>query len=295
MSYSITDFKKEGLRGSYLTTQNALKVIHDSIADFQGNDLEEFGQALNKLARDLIKTYSNLVTLRKNATAVVYYLKRQVKAGKSLPEVKKYSLAKLNEILNQAATKKAAIGGYGAKLILNQSKLMTLSYSSQLREIILKAHQLRRKFTVFIMESRPSLEGYTFAEELANLGIKTHIITDAAIGQFLPEMNMVITGADRIHEKALISKTGTLTLAVLAGLFKIPYYVAAETDKILREYEHAVRFYSQPSREVYVPKNKTIDVTNYYFDSVSLEYVSKIVCEDGIFDIHEFKKWYLEE
>ena len=132
------------------------------------------------------------------------------------------------------------------------------------------------------MESRPSYEGRIFAEELGALGISSHIITDAAAGQVMKEINMVLTGADRVFEDGFISKTGSLPLAVLTKTFKIPFYIAFETDKILQEYEQAIRFYPEDPSEVYSGKKKNVNVLNVYFDSVPLEYVSKVVCEDGL-------------
>lgn len=295
MVYTLDDFKKEGLRGSHRSCNQALKVLQSYIEEYSDSDLVALGEDLNKIARGIIKTYPNMVILRKNVTGVVYYLKRLVKAKKTSEEVKKSSLAKIKEIVKELEAKKKKIGESGTKLILNQSKILTISYSSHLLEIFKQAIKLKRKFTVYCMESRPSLEGQIFAEELGALGISSHIITDAAAGQVMKEINMVLTGADRVFEEGFISKTGSLPLAVLTKTFKIPFYIAFETDKILQEYEQAVRFYPEDPSEVYPGKKKNVNVINVYFDSVPLDYVSKIVCEDGIFSITEFKEWYLEE
>ena len=295
MVYTLDDFKKDGLRGSHRSCNQALKVLQSYIEEYSDSDLIALGEDLNKIARGIIKTYPNMVILRKNVTGVVYYLKRLVKAKKTSDEVKKSSLAKIKEIVKELEAKKKKIGESGTKLILNQSKILTISYSSHLIEIFKQAIKLKRKFTVYCMESRPSLEGRIFAEELGALGISCHIITDAAAGQVMKEINMVLTGADRVFEDGFISKTGSLPLAVLTKTFKIPFYIAFETDKILQEYEQAIRFYPEDPSEVYSGKKKNVDVLNVYFDSVPLEYVSKVVCEDGIFSITEFKEWYLEE
>ena len=295
MAYTLEDFKKEGIKGSYLTCFHALDVLQSYIEDYTDSDLVALGEELNKIARAIIKMYPNMVILRKNVTGVVYYLKRLAKANKSTAELKKTVMAKIKEISKTLTVKQKKIGESGAKLIFSQSKILTISYSSHLIEIFKQAVKLRRKFTVYCMESRPSFEGRTFAEQLAAAGINTHIITDAAAGQVIQEVNMVITGADRVFESGFVSKTGSLPLAVLSKTYKIPYYIAIETDKILYEYEQAVRFYPEDPNQVYTGRKKNLSALNYYFDSVPLDYVSKVVCEDGIFSITEFKKWYLEE
>ncbi len=295
MGYTLDDFKKEGVRGSYLTCNYALKVLQSYIENYEQTDLIALGEDLNKIARGVVKTYPNMVILRKNVTGVVYYLKRLVKADKPAAEVKKFAIAKINEIKKELENKQKKIGESGAKLIFNQSKILTISYSSHLIEIFKQAAKLKRKFTVYCMESRPSLEGRNFAEDVAALGIPCKLITDAAAGQVMKEVNLVLTGADRVFEDGFVSKTGSLPLAVLAQTFKIPYYIAFETDKILLEYEQAIRFYTENPKEVYPGKKKNVSALNVYFDSVPIEYLSKVVCEDGIFSITEFKNRYLEE
>jgi translation initiation factor 2B subunit (eIF-2B alpha/beta/delta family) len=145
------------------------------------------------------------------------------------------------------------------------------------------------------MESRPSFEGRVFAEELSKMGIKVYLITDAAIGHIMPDINMVLTGADRVFETGFVSKSGSYPLALVAEAYKVPLYIAFETDKILKEYEQAIRFYQEDAREIYPGKSTKINVSNLYFDSVPLKFVSKIICEDGIFSINEFEKWYLKD
>lgn len=295
MAYTLKEFKNEGIKGSHLTCINALKILREYIEEYNGSDLIALGEDLNKTVRSIIKTYPNMVILRKNVTSVVYYLKRLVKAKKSAKEVKKHSLAKINEIINDLEQKKKKIGESGTKLIFNQSKIVTLSYSSNLIAIFKQALKLRRKFSVYCLESRPSLEGQVFAEEIGALGVQAQIITDASAGRVMENVNMVLTGADRVYEQGFVSKTGSLPLAVLAKSFQIPLYITFETDKILFEYEQALRFYEESPGEVYPGKKKNVSASNIYFDSVPLEYVSKVICEDGIFSITEFKKWYLEE
>jgi translation initiation factor 2B subunit (eIF-2B alpha/beta/delta family) len=295
MAYTIKDFKEEGILGSYTTCLNALNVLKSEIEEYKAANFELLGENLNKTARLMIKTYPNMVLLRKNVTSVVYYLKRLVKAQKSGQEIKQATIKKIGEIGVELSGKRIKIGESGTKLIQNQSKILTISYSTNLLEIFKQALKLRRKFSVYCLESRPSLEGHVMAEKIAAMGIPVTIIADAAVGQAIQEVNMVLTGADRVFENGFVSKTGSLPLAIMAQTFSTPLYIASETDKILREYEQALRFYQEDAKQIYAHRKKNISVSNVYFDSVPLHYVAKIICEDGIFNTNEFQKWYLEE
>ena len=86
-----------------------------------------------------------------------------------------------------------------------------------------------------------------------------------------------------------------IILAITSKIMQIPFYVAAETDKILKEIDRSIRFYPENPNEIYTGKNRNLSISNFYFEAVSFDYVSKIICEDGVFDTSEFQSWYLED
>jgi eIF-2B alpha/beta/delta-like uncharacterized protein len=294
MKMTFDELRKNFL-GSYIHSINALYVLQEMVDSNKMSDPEKFAQDFNKMGRELIKWQPNQVAIRNRVTTVVYYLKRLIKANKSVDEIKIHTTEKINELIDDARKKQKQIAQIGSKLILNHNKVLTIGYSSNVKEILLAAKKQRRKFEVFCLESRPSFEGRILAEELVNAGVSSHIITDASMGRFMQEVNLVVTGADRIYENAFVNKIGTLPLALTAQKFQIPFYVAVETYKILHEVENAVRFYPQKSDEVYKAKKSSLQVSNYHFESIPLEYVSKVVNEEGIYDTVEFSNWYLEE
>ncbi len=287
-------FANIAFKGSALLTHTILDRLKTSIDHNTAKGAREFSDWLSKIGRQAIKMYPNSVSLRKQVTAVVYYVKRIVKSDSDIKEIRNKTMHRIDELMEQTANAHQKISEAGAKIILNQHKVLTLSYSTVVKNILLKAHRGKRKFTVYCCESRPLYEGRQFAEELANEGIQCVLIADAAVIKTLRVINLVISGADRICEESFVNKIGTLAVAAGATALKIPFYIAAETNKILKDTEFAVRFYPGNPAEVYDGKVKQLNAENYYFESIPLEYVSKIICEEGIFDTQEFKKWYLE-
>ena len=79
-----------------------------------------------------------------------------------------------------------------------------------------------------------------------------------------------------------------------AKYFNIPVYLISETAKILFEQDRAVKFRKRNAVEIYDNKNNDILVDNYYFERIPLLLIDKVICENGIFDTEEFKKWYLK-
>jgi translation initiation factor 2B subunit (eIF-2B alpha/beta/delta family) len=295
MAKNLESLKHDRFSGSFELSQKSLHVLSDYITGMQESNVEKMVTAISKFAKSIIKTQPNMVNIRKKITLIVYHAKRLAKSGKSADEIKQATAQKVKEVLSDAEKKRMKIGSIGSKLILNNTKVMTISSSSMIKEMFLSAHKLGRKFSVCCLESRPQNEGHILAEALSKKGILTTLVTDAMMGQMMSEVNMIICGADRIYESGFVNKSGTLPLAITARTFQVPFYLAAETDKILKEIDRTVRFYPQDPKEIYTGRDKSLTVLNYYFEAVSFDYVNKVICEDGVFDIEEFKSWYLED
>jgi translation initiation factor 2B subunit (eIF-2B alpha/beta/delta family) len=295
LSISIKDVKDDSFSGSFEISQNALYVLLDFIKKNKTTNAEKLVEECNAIGKEIIKSQPNMVNIRRKVSTIIYHMKRLLKSQKSIEDIKKASQSKIEEILKVAESKKKKIGNIGAKLIFNHSKILTISSSSLIKEIFSSAHQLKRKFTVYCLESRPNNEGHALASFLAKKGIPSVLTTDAMMGQVLGEVNMVLSGADRLYESGFVNKTGTLPLAIVSKTYQIPFYIAAETDKILKEIDRSLRFYPQDPKEVYNSKQKNLTISNLYFEAITFDYVSKIICEDGVFDTNEFVNWYLED
>ena len=89
---------------------------------------------------------------------------------------------------------------------------------------------------VLATETRPWLQGARLTTwELARLGIPATLIVDSAAAALMASgrVQCVITGADRIAANGdTANKIGTLSLAVLASNFGVPFYVAAPVSTI---------------------------------------------------------------
>lgn len=295
MKVTLKELKEKNHLGSYVNSINSLYVLQNTIETTNFSNGEEFANDFNKLGRELIKWQPNQVAIRNRVTTVVYYLKRLVKANKSVQEIRTLTIDKIKELIDDTNDKQNKIANFGSKLILNNNGILTIGMSSNVKEILLAARQQRRKFEVYCLESRPLFEGRLLAEQLAQAGIVSHVVSDASMAWSIQRVNMVMTGADRVYENAFVNKMGTLPLALVARASQIPFYIAFETHKIFKEIDNAVRFYPQNSGEVYSSKNKLLQVCNYQFESIPLEYISKVVTEEGIYDTVEFSNWYLEE
>jgi methylthioribose-1-phosphate isomerase len=121
--------------------------------------------------------------------------------------------------------------------------------------------------------------------------IPVTLITDNMVGYVLQKklINKVIVGADRVlADGYVINKIGTLTIAVLAKYFNIPFYVAAPSSTFdLKSKLEEVKIEERNPKEVKkinnfyitVPKVK---VLNPAFDATPPELVTAIITEKAV-------------
>lgn len=137
-----------------------------------------------------------------------------------------------------------AIGAYGAELLqdgarvlthCNAGGLATAGYGTALAPLR-TAHAQGKRLHVLVDETRPFLQGARLtAWELQQANIDQTLITDNMAGYFMQQgqVDCVIVGADRIAANGdVANKIGTYSLAVLARVHGIPFYVAAPISTV---------------------------------------------------------------
>jgi methylthioribose-1-phosphate isomerase len=212
------------------------------------------------------------------------------------------------KIADEDARANHLIGTYGAQLIrdgdvilthCNAGALATVDYGTALG-VIRAAWEQGKKIRVIATETRPKLQGARLtAYELQRDGIPVTLITDNMVGYVMYKrlVDKVIVGADRIVRNAIINKIGTYTIAVLAKEHNIPFYVAA--PKSTFDLAHAsanVIIEQRRSEEVtHIGSQRIapegVNVLNPAFDITPLEYVTAVICEDGVLSKEDLVKF----
>lgn len=159
--------------------------------------------------------------------------------NKSPQQIRAALLAEAQAIHEEDRAACHAIGRYGAELLAdgasvlthcNAGGLATSEYGTAL-SVLFTAQDLGKSVQVFVDETRPLLQGARLtAWELAQRGIDATLICDSMAAQVMKEgrVHAVITGADRVTANGdAANKIGTYSLAVLAMVHEIPFYIAA--------------------------------------------------------------------
>ena len=193
------------------------------------------------------------------------------------------------------------IGRIGAQLVqpgqgilthCNAGGLATAEYGTALA-VMYSALEQGKQFQVFADETRPLLQGARLtAWELQQAGIDVTLICDSMAAQVMREgkIDLVFVGADRIAANGdTANKIGTYSIAVLARVHGIPFYVAAPSSSFdLRIQDGSqIPIEQRDPREITEGLGKVIApqgirVYNPAFDVTPADLIAGIITEKGL-------------
>ncbi|MDR3225578.1 MAG: S-methyl-5-thioribose-1-phosphate isomerase [Clostridiales Family XIII bacterium] len=223
-------------------------------------------------------------------------------AGKPIDEIKALLLRESMEIAREDEEMCEAIGrhaltllhpGMGVLTHCNAGRLATGGIGTATAGIYL-AERAGYGLRIYCDETRPLLQGARLtAFELAASGADTTLICDNMASAIMSEglIDIVFTGCDRVAANGdSANKIGTLSVAVNARHYGIPFYICAPSSTIdpacpsgqnipieeRSEYEVTSMWYEKPM----APEN--IKVRNPAFDVTPANLITGIITENGI-------------
>jgi methylthioribose-1-phosphate isomerase len=213
-------------------------------------------------------------------------------------------LAEARAIHDEDRQQCAAMARFGADLLAdlpdgagilthcNTGALATGGDGTALAVIFELARRGKRPY-VWVDETRPLLQGARLTMwELQQRGIDATLICDSAAAQVMREgsVQAVITGADRIAANGdTANKIGTFSVATLAQVFGIPFYVAAPatTFDLSIASGREIPIEQRPGEEVTNGFDKPtapadVNVYNPAFDVTPAELIAAIITDRGV-------------
>jgi len=193
----------------------------------------------------------------------------------------------------------------------NAGWLALVDYGSALAPVY-AAHHSNKNIRVFVDETRPRSQGARLtAWELHQEGVPHHVIADNAAAYYMSrkQISLCITGADRIACNGdTANKTGTLSRAIAARHFGIPFYIAAPSstfdidcpdgNSIVIEERNADEMLWQtgpdPNGDIHTIRvvNAQSKALNPAFDVTPAELITAFITEKGIFSPNEIQRFY---
>lgn len=188
------------------------------------------------------------------------------------------------ELITALETATGDLVRHARTLIKPGDTLLTHSASSVVIRLFTELAAEGFEFSVICTQSSPGFEGHTLARELDRLGVPVTLITDAEMGLFVPQADLVLTGCDCwLADHHFLNKSGTLLLALAARHFGKPFWVLADTFRDSPETAGAIRLEEMAAGELKAPEGARITVRNVYFEPIPDTLISGRVSEQGVF------------
>lgn len=182
--------------------------------------------------------------------------------------------------LAESVREAASVSADRAALAIGDSRvILTNSYSSTVRESILRRRAAGVPVEVIVAESRPGMEGVTLAAELAEAGMRVTVITDAQTGVFAAQSDCVLVGCDCITgDDQVQNKAGTSLMALAAQFHGVPCYAVTQTMKILPPgFPHVV----EEQEPAGVGEQEGLIFRNQVFDLTPIRLFDAVYTENG--------------
>ncbi len=245
------------------------------------------------------KAYELLRSARPTAVNLFWALERMKKRMQQAIDLDKEMLLEARKIEHEDQEACQKIGALGADLIERDAKVMVYCNAGALATsgigtalgIIYTAKQLGKDFVVYSNETRPLLQGARLTSwELSKNDIVTYAICDNMAATFMPDVDLVLVGADRIAGNGdVANKIGTKGLAIIAHYYHIPFYVAAPTStfdfKLTCGTQIPIEERNADEIRMFHGRNivaKSAKVCNPAFDVTPAGLITGIVTEKGI-------------
>ncbi len=186
-------------------------------------------------------------------------------------------------LLQRFISANVKVAEHAAKLIAGNSRVMTLSRSSAVLETFVKSWYEGTEFHPVIIAGVPGNEGFATATFLAERNIPVTLITEAQMGIFARQADLVLSGCDTwLRYGYFVNKVGTYPLALVAKDLGVPFWVLADSLKDSTVALESLQLEEMDSKELTAPDHPLIQVKNQYFELISHHLISGRVSENGL-------------
>ncbi len=174
-------------------------------------------------------------------------------------------------------------------------KFVVLSWSSTVNAAMVELAKKRtggeredgKPLEVFVLESRPAMEGRQTALFLAKNGIRVTYLCDALMGTAVENSDAVVLGADAVTIHGVVNKTGSFPISLAARHLGKPLYALTSTDKFYPASMGDIKIADRDPDEVWEKPPAGVRVLNRYFEKVPLDLLTAIITERGPLDEKE--------
>jgi len=154
-------------------------------------------------------------------------------SGDTVADVRTFIQARRADFNAKSLRNAELMAQYGAKLLENIQVLIIFCYSSTTQAILRKLADQGHFVHLIVPESRALDGGRPVAKEATIWGHSVDYVIDVAVSHYMKKADAVLMGAESIMANGDCWNTiGCYSIAVLANMYQVPFYVATELMKI---------------------------------------------------------------
>ncbi|GAA6011565.1 hypothetical protein JCM11491_004690 [Sporobolomyces phaffii] len=215
----------------------AVETLAELVSRCDSKTIQELLNLLRQAGTALASASFNPVAVDSGTSFFLRYLTLQRPPPEmSFDEFKKELVARAREFTKGSGKCRELIAVNMSDFIQDGSTLLVHSYSRVVVQALLYAAQEQKKrFQVYVTESRPFGLGIKTQAILSAAGIPTQVILDSAVAYIMPKCDSCVVGAEAVCESGgLINFIGGYGLAIAAKAVGKPLYALAESFKFTR-------------------------------------------------------------
>jgi ribose 1,5-bisphosphate isomerase len=286
----VDQLRRDNRSGAADITLSAIKIVRKYLRATTVQDKTEFLEDLRDLCGGLLFAQLAMSSVR-NACVDILRALSDYRNGDSLEKARRDLEKRLAGLVQHISLAPQRIADRLLKVLPSGGRVLTLSYSSTVTGVLKELKGRGKKLEVVVMESRPMLEGRRTAQELARAKIRTTLIADAALGEYVRKVDVAVVGADAIYgDGSLVNKVGTLPVAICCCELRKPLIVVADSSKITTERASSFTIEEKAPRELMRAHYPGLKVRNFYFELTPAMYVTAIVTDKGILSPRRMRK-----
>ena len=277
---AIEKIRGDHLSGAQVLSRRCAEVLNEFVPSADFSSIASLLSQLEEVGRRLIAAQPSMAPIYNLVEGALQEVRRTRELREAKAALKKY----LSAYLEGDSQKQSKINLELLSLVNDGDLILTYSYSSTVLKGLIYLKEKGKSFSVLTPESRPQQEGVRLARALTQAGMKVTLMVDSAVCHFLPQVNLIIIGADSITPHGVVNKIGSYPLAILARRWRIPFYVVCFSEKlVLHSLDYRPIISLQDPREIVSEPLPGVEVKNIYFDFTPLELITKVITDRGVF------------
>ncbi|GAA5992519.1 hypothetical protein JCM10908_000859 [Rhodotorula pacifica] len=215
----------------------AVETLAQLVSRSDSSTIQELLALLRDASTKIAAASFNPVSAQSGAALFMRYLTLQRPPPEmSFSQFKKELVTRAREFVRGSGRCRDIIASHMGSFIQDGSTILVHSYSRVVVQALLNAAQNQKKrFQVYVTESRPFGLGLKTHAILTEAGIPCVVVLDSAVAYIMPKCDMAIVGAEAVCESGgLINFIGGFQMAIAAKAMGKPFYALAESFKFTR-------------------------------------------------------------